>query len=162
PREHRHASALGGPAPRREPLHVPPRPGRFQAEAPGRSTARDRLHLFRLRATQAEVLTMGGLSRSIALALLPFIFGSPPLARSLQENPAPRPGALVPAYFYPAGKGLKAWQQLAADARSTTIEAILNPASGPGTKRDPTYVTVVGDFRKAGGKVLGYISTSYA
>jgi hypothetical protein len=57
---------------------------------------------------------------------------------------------------------LKAWQKLAQDARTITVEVILNPASGPGAKRDPTYVNVVSDFRKAGGKVLGYISTQYA
>ena len=48
------------------------------------------------------------------------------------------------------------------DARTNTVEAILNPASGPGEKRDPTYVSVVSKFRKAGGKVLGYIPTDYA
>jgi Spherulation-specific family 4 len=68
---------------------------------------------------------------------------------------------LVPAYFYPSGAGLAAWNQLASDAGSVRIEAILNPASGPGTTRDPNYVTVVNHLRNAGGSVFGYVSTEY-
>jgi Spherulation-specific family 4 len=87
----------------------------------------------------------------------------PPLRAQLpKDGKPPRPAALVPAYFYPAGKGLKAWEQLAKDARSVRIEAILNPASGPGRRRDPTFAAVVGDFRKAGGRILGYIATNYS
>jgi hypothetical protein len=68
---------------------------------------------------------------------------------------------LVPAYFYPSGAGLAAWNQLTLDAGSIRIEAILNPASGPGTTRDPNYVVVVNNLRKAGGSVFGYVSTEY-
>jgi hypothetical protein len=68
---------------------------------------------------------------------------------------------LVPAYFYPSGAGLAAWNQLARDAGSIRIEAVLNPASGPGTVRDPNYVAVVNQLRSAGGSVFGYVSTEY-
>jgi len=68
---------------------------------------------------------------------------------------------LVPAYFYPSGAGLAAWNQLARDAGSISIEAILNPAGGPGTTRDPKYVAVVNNLRRAGGSVFGYVSTQY-
>ena len=68
---------------------------------------------------------------------------------------------LVPAYFYPAGAGLDGWNRLARDAGSINIEAILNPASGPGTSPDPTYVAVVDKLRTAGGHVFGYVSTRY-
>jgi Spherulation-specific family 4 len=98
----------------------------------------------------------------VALALFVYIVASSLSASSSQDDKSPRPGALVPTYFYPSGKGLTAWQQLAKDAREVRIEVILNPASGPGKKPDPTYVTVVRDFRKAGGRILGYISTNYA
>ena len=68
---------------------------------------------------------------------------------------------LVPAYFYPSGAGLDAWNQLARDAGSINVEAILNPASGPGTTRDPNYVAVVNNLRTSGGSVFGYVSTEY-
>jgi len=97
----------------------------------------------------------------LALSLLACLAGLPDSARSKDDDHRHRPSLLVPAYFYPAGPGLKAWQQLTNDARTTVVEAILNPASGPGEKRDPTYVKVVGNFRKAGAKVLAYVPTSY-
>ncbi len=68
---------------------------------------------------------------------------------------------LVPAYFYPDGDGLAAWNQLIIDAESINIEVILNPASGPGTAQDPNYVAVVNNLRSAGGGVFGYVSTQY-
>jgi hypothetical protein len=68
---------------------------------------------------------------------------------------------LVPAYVYPSGAGLAVWDQLAEGARSITVEAILNPGSGPGTIQDPHYVAVVAKLREAGGRVLGYVHTSY-
>jgi len=69
--------------------------------------------------------------------------------------------SLVPAYFYPAGAGLHAWKQLASDASSINVEAILNPASGPGISQDPNYIAVVNQLRTAGGGVFGYVSTQY-
>jgi Spherulation-specific family 4 len=69
--------------------------------------------------------------------------------------------AIVPAYFYPNGVGRDLWNRLASDAGSIHVEAILNPASGPGTKKDPNYVAVVNNLRIAGGSVFGYVSTQY-
>ena len=69
---------------------------------------------------------------------------------------------LVPAYFYPAGKGLKQWDRLIASARKATIVAIANPASGPGEKPDPLYTAVLTRADKAGIVLIGYVSTRYA
>jgi Spherulation-specific family 4 len=101
------------------------------------------------------------INRIVAIVLLASVAGHPVPAQQPKDEKPPRPAALVPAYFYPSGKGLKAWQQLTKDARSVRIEVILNPASGPGRRRDPTFATVASDFRKAGGRILGYISTNY-
>lgn len=68
---------------------------------------------------------------------------------------------LVPAYFYPAGSGLTYWNQLAASALRAPVTAILNPNSGPGAAVDPAYVSVTTNLRNAGGKVIGYVHTSY-
>jgi hypothetical protein len=68
---------------------------------------------------------------------------------------------LVPAYFYPAGAD-NGWPAMTSAASQVAITAILNPASGPGTAIDPTYTGVVNTFRGAGGRVIGYVSTSYA
>ena len=74
---------------------------------------------------------------------------------------SPHCDRLGPAYFYPSGAGLDCWNRLASDAGSIKIEAILNPASGPGTAQDPNYVAVVNQLRAAGGSVFGYVSTRY-
>ncbi|HWB11102.1 MAG TPA: spherulation-specific family 4 protein [Pirellulales bacterium] len=68
----------------------------------------------------------------------------------------------VPAYFYPAGEGLKEWDKLIAAAKEVPIVAIANPATGPGERLDPNYVEVISRASKAGVKVIGYVSTEYA
>jgi hypothetical protein len=68
----------------------------------------------------------------------------------------------VPAYFYPAGEGLKEWGKLIAAAKEVPIVAIANPASGPGERIDPNYVEVISRATKAGVTVIGYVSTEYA
>ncbi|MCX7010959.1 MAG: spherulation-specific family 4 protein [Candidatus Sumerlaeota bacterium] len=67
---------------------------------------------------------------------------------------------LVPAYFYPSPHSTF-WADMAAAAGEVRITAILNPGDGPGRRLDPTYVKVVGDFRRAGGTVIGYVRTKY-
>jgi Spherulation-specific family 4 len=68
---------------------------------------------------------------------------------------------LVPAYFYPGGRHRADWDRLAEAARSVPMEVILNPASGPGTKRDPNYVAVLGPLRRAGARILAYVDSDY-
>ncbi len=69
---------------------------------------------------------------------------------------------LVPAYFYPAGEGLKQWDRLIDSAASAPVVAIVNPDSGPGDVADPNFVEVMDRARKAGVTVIGYVSTRYA
>ena len=69
--------------------------------------------------------------------------------------------AVVPAYFYPSGTGLTYWNQMTTAAATIPITAILNPASGPGAVPDPNYASAVDGLRTAGGKVMGYVHTSY-
>ncbi len=97
----------------------------------------------------------------LALSLLACLAGLPASVSRSDDGNRHRPSLLVPAYIYPGGPGLEAWQQLAKDARTTNVEIILNPASGPGEKRNPSFVKLVGNIRKAGGKVLGYVPTKY-
>ncbi len=90
-----------------------------------------------------------------------FVLGS--VGAMLVPGPAPRGRILlVPAYFYPAGKGLKEWDRLIASGRKATILAIANPASGPGEKPDPLYAAVLTRADKAGIVLIGYVSTRYA
>jgi hypothetical protein len=77
------------------------------------------------------------------------------------EPEKPRLRLLVPAYFYPAGDGLKEWQKLGAAAKEVSVVAIVNPASGPGTKIDENYRTATAAARKNGVTLIGYVSTSY-
>ncbi|MGE8489413.1 MAG: spherulation-specific family 4 protein, partial [Paraburkholderia nemoris] len=67
---------------------------------------------------------------------------------------------VVPSYFN-ATSSVANWNSLVTSARKVPTTAILNPNSGPGTKEDPNYAAATAKLRAAGGKVLGYISTSY-
>src|SRR5687767_6171551 len=49
-------------------------------------------------------------------------------------DPPPKMRLLVPAYFYPAGKGEKEWERLLAAPEEAGVVAIVNPASGPGRR----------------------------
>jgi hypothetical protein len=71
----------------------------------------------------------------------------------------PAASLLVPAYFYPVAGG--GWDQMAAAAKSVPVTAILNPDSGPGPTADPVYVAAVNKLRDDGGRVIGYVHTSY-
>ena len=67
---------------------------------------------------------------------------------------------LVPAYFYPKPGG--EWETLNAAARQIPLTAIMNAHNGPGTKPNPEYTNVVSRLRAGGGKVIGYVYSSYA
>src|SRR5262245_25171375 len=70
---------------------------------------------------------------------------------------------LVPAYFYPAGKGDEEWDKLIAAAHRVPIVAIVNPASGPGKLADPNYEKLLARAKEAKRLTLiGYVTTSYA
>jgi Spherulation-specific family 4 len=79
------------------------------------------------------------------------------VATAVGANAAPL-GILVPAYFDPAG-GL--WDELNFAASRVPLVAIMNPNNGPGTRRNANYATAVDSLRAAGGRVIGYVYTSY-
>jgi Spherulation-specific family 4 len=68
-------------------------------------------------------------------------------------------GITVPAYFYPG----PLWEQLNQAASQVPLTAIMNPASGPQapTADITNYNNAVRSLQAAGGRVLGYIYTSY-
>ena len=68
---------------------------------------------------------------------------------------------LVPAYFYPAGQGLRYWNELIQAASRAPIIAIINPSSGPGVQIDPAYRAIVNRARAAGVRVLAYVATGF-
>jgi hypothetical protein len=68
---------------------------------------------------------------------------------------------LVPAYFYPSGPGLKAWQRMMEAAVRVKLVAIANPASGPGDQRNQDYFRVIKEASSKGVTVIGYVSTRY-
>ena len=75
---------------------------------------------------------------------------------ALGVNAAPL-GILVPAYFAPG----PLWKGLDFAASRVPLVAIMNPNSGPGTMQDPDYVAAVANLHAAGGRVIGYVFTSY-
>lgn len=68
---------------------------------------------------------------------------------------------VIPSYFN-ATSSVSNWNSLTATARKVPTTAILNPNSGPGIKEDVAYAAAVTRLHAAGGKVIGYVSTSYA
>jgi len=94
------------------------------------------------------------------LFLFALLYGVPAHAA---EPPASTPlRLLVPAYFYPEGKGLDEWKRMARAAKDVPIVAIANPASGPGSRPDASYTAAIDLARSAGVAVIGYVSTRYA
>jgi hypothetical protein len=68
-------------------------------------------------------------------------------------------GILVPSYFDPPGS---LWDELDFAATRVPLVAIMNPNNGPGTRQNAGYVGAVNSLHAAGGRVIGYVSTSYA
>lgn len=66
----------------------------------------------------------------------------------------------MPAYFDPVADK-QDWNTLISAANQTSLIAIMNPNSGPGTSVDQNYVNNVNSINSAGGKVVGYVHTSY-
>jgi serine/threonine protein kinase len=69
---------------------------------------------------------------------------------------------LVPAYLYPAGKGLAQWDRIIESPAAAATVAIVNPDNGPGKVVDPNYAKILKRARRKGVTVIGYVSTKYA
>lgn len=95
-----------------------------------------------------------------ALVLTASLGGCPAPDDPASENPM---GIVVPAYFYPAwwDAGANRWDDLVLAAGRVDVIAIMNPASGPGASRNDDYVTAVTRMHEAGGRVIGYVPTTY-
>jgi tRNA A-37 threonylcarbamoyl transferase component Bud32 len=83
-----------------------------------------------------------------------------PTVKPPPQTPPARVRLLVPAYFYPGGAWLRHWEKLFLSAASVDIVAIVNPASGPGDKRDPNYSDVIRRARGVDLTLIGYVSTA--
>lgn len=68
-------------------------------------------------------------------------------------------GILVPAYFYPTSGGY--WSALNQAADRVPLVAIMNPNNGPSTSVNSDYTGAVNALRNAGGRVIGYVYSSY-
>ena len=68
-------------------------------------------------------------------------------------------GIMVPAYFDPSSGY---WNPLDYAASRVPLIAIMNPYNGPGASRNQAYVAVLANLHQAGGKVIGYVYSSYA
>lgn len=79
----------------------------------------------------------------------------------LRPQPAPLE-ILVPAYFHPSAN--TGWAQMAVSVSarpSAPITAILNPSNGIFTAADSQTLQAARNLVNAGGKVIGYVYTSY-
>ena len=70
-------------------------------------------------------------------------------------------GLVVPAYFDP-DQSSAAWTALNQAAQRVPLVAIANPNNGPTASRIASYTRAINALRAAGGKVIGYVSSSYA
>jgi hypothetical protein len=98
----------------------------------------------------------------LATVLLALIAQTPPQPLPHRDDPPRMLTILVPAYFYPSGRGLQQWEALIAAGPKTSVVAIVNPADGPGEGVDENYMHVLDRARKAGVTLIGYVSTRYA
>jgi Spherulation-specific family 4 len=73
----------------------------------------------------------------------------------------PKLQLLVPAYFYPAGLGLQAWQHLVEAGSKIKLVVIANPSNGPGDQRNADYFPILQTARDNGIRIVGYVSTRY-
>jgi hypothetical protein len=69
------------------------------------------------------------------------------------------PRLVVPAYFHPA-QHPGDWRQLASQADEVAM-VVLNPASGPGSICDTTFLPVLDRLRADGVTIAGYVDTDY-
>lgn len=69
---------------------------------------------------------------------------------------------IVPAYFTATGSGASGWSDLTTTAAELPTTVILNPDNGPGKTADPAYIAAIEKVHAAGGRVIGYVYTSYA
>ena len=97
------------------------------------------------------------LACSLALVLTILCTGS----TTAKQAPGNEVTALVPAYFYPTWWSGSPWDDLNAAAAKIPIEAIMNPASGPGKAPNSDYEHAVVALQNAGGRVIGYVPTGY-
>jgi hypothetical protein len=100
---------------------------------------------------------------AVAVAVTVLLSNTPFSSAKAQDGLrfAPQVKALVPAYFYPTWWVGSPWDDLNQAASQIPIEAIMNPASGPGPAQNPDYVQAVTGLQEAGGKVIGYVSTGF-
>ncbi|MCX7088969.1 MAG: hypothetical protein NTV00_13070 [Methylococcales bacterium] len=69
---------------------------------------------------------------------------------------------LTPAYFYPSSDPKDSfWDEMTVAAQTVSVTAIMNPNDGPGTAVNSDYTNAITAFRSAGGKVIGYVPTTY-
>ncbi len=75
-------------------------------------------------------------------------------------------GLLIPLYVYPADIHTHAAYNRLIDLKlehpTVPVCAIVNPASGPGQRRDANYVKAIDRLLGAGIVLVGYVSTEYA
>jgi hypothetical protein len=69
-------------------------------------------------------------------------------------------GTIVPLYSDPTDPSWQAIAMAAAMHPTVTVRAIINPDSGPGTAKDPDYVSGIPPLAAAGIVVLGYVATT--
>lgn len=96
---------------------------------------------------------------TVAAVLIAGFYLLTPAAKAFP--PVPSVKLVVPAYFYPAGQGLKHWQKLINTAGKIPVVAIANPASGPGKAVDPAYTALIKLAQTGKVTMVGYVSTNY-
>jgi hypothetical protein len=115
----------------------------------------------------AALVAGGGVGLALYLAAWP----GPTIPPGGPQGKPPTNGAvkgpplrlLVPAYFYPAGKGLEHWDRLIGSPTAAVTVAVVNIAAegGPGKEADPHYAGVLERARRRGVTVIGYVGTGY-
>ena len=73
----------------------------------------------------------------------------------------PKTGMIIPLYTYPTDSSWASLMQMKNAHPAIPFLAIINPANGPGLRRDPIYVKGINELKGARIIVIGYIHTNY-
>jgi hypothetical protein len=100
------------------------------------------------------------ISRHVRAALATGLAALLLLCSPARAQTLPPVGLLIPAYFDPSTDATD-WNRMASAATQVPLIAVMNPNSGPGTAPDASYTAALTALKGSGGRVVGYVHTSY-
>jgi hypothetical protein len=110
------------------------------------------------RARTSSTLYVGAIGALLVLGFLPLALG-PAMAATSPQGQA---GLMVPLYAYPTDPSWAGLIQAQEAHPNVPVIAVISPTGdGPGSSKDPNFVSGIASLQAAGITVVGYINTHY-